>query len=364
MKITHTEIWVNRTNYHNTRSVELPQPQLAEGEIYVAIDKFALTANNVTYAVSGDMIGYWNYFPTNEEDWGKVTVWGMGDVIESKHPDIAVGERIYGFFPMASHLVMLPGGVKEQSFFDDYEHRRQLPALYNRYNRCQAEPEMMHELEDMRCILFPLYMTGYIIADFLYSNDYFDAEQIIISSVSSKTGYSLAAFLRENNYSGRIIGLTSPSNVDFVKSLTFCDQVVTYDYANSVANLPSVYVDMSGDKSVLSALHHHLGDNMKSSQIVGATHWKSFNEKVVLPGARPTLFFAPAQIDKRNKEWGPQVLTEKGFTATVRLSSKLKQLIETEYHQGVEAIEMLWRALLDNAVSGKRGIMASLKEGY
>jgi len=127
------ELWIDKSDFRNTRTVETSHPELGEGEIRVAIDKFAVTSNNVGYAVSGDMIGYWKFFPTGEEPWGKVTVWGMADVVESKSPDIEVGERLYGFYPMSSHLVMTPGRVKDEHFMDVAPHRRDLPALYNQY---------------------------------------------------------------------------------------------------------------------------------------------------------------------------------------------------------------------------------------
>ncbi|MBC7103757.1 MAG: DUF2855 family protein [Parvibaculum sp.] len=41
----------------------------------VEIEKFALSANNITYAVAGDMLNYWSFFPA-EEGWGKIPVWG------------------------------------------------------------------------------------------------------------------------------------------------------------------------------------------------------------------------------------------------------------------------------------------------
>ena len=55
---TMTELWVDRGDFRHTRKVSGECPQPAEGEILVAIDKFAMTANNVSYAASGDMIGY------------------------------------------------------------------------------------------------------------------------------------------------------------------------------------------------------------------------------------------------------------------------------------------------------------------
>ena len=64
-----TQIQVRRSAFAETQAVSVDRPQLAEGEILVAIDRFALTANNVSYALSGDMIGYWKFFPV-AEPWG------------------------------------------------------------------------------------------------------------------------------------------------------------------------------------------------------------------------------------------------------------------------------------------------------
>ncbi len=354
------EIWIDKQDYRKTRSVEQPQDELNEGEVRVAIDKFALTSNNIGYAVSGESIGYWRYFPTGEDNWGKVTVWGMADVVESKQAQINEGERLYGFFPVASHLILKPDNVKPHQFIDSAEHRQALPVFYNQYQRCQAEPEIMKALEDERCVLFPLYMTGFIIADYLMDNDYFDAQQLIIGSVSSKTGYSLAAFIRSNGYQGKIVGLTSSGNIEFVDSLGFCDQVVAYQDAATLDNVSSVYIDMAGNSEVLANLHNHLQDNMKSSQIVGATHWDSFSGKQKLPGCKPQFFFTPAHIKKRSDEWGPAVLMEKAMTSAATLAHKLSDLIAMEHHTGSENVQQLWRDLLDNKVSGQRGLMLSL----
>ena len=69
-----TEIWVDRSDYRRTKVIHGEVPQSSDGQIVVAIDKFALTANNVTYAASGDLLGYWQFYPTAEDPWGKVTV--------------------------------------------------------------------------------------------------------------------------------------------------------------------------------------------------------------------------------------------------------------------------------------------------
>ena len=355
-----TELWIDRSDYRNTRIVETNQQTLADGEVRVAIDKFAVTANNVGYAVSGDMIGYWQFFPTGEEPWGKVTVWGMADVIESKSPEIEVGERLYGFFPMSSHVVLTPGKVTPAYFMDATPHRSELPALYNQYSRTVAEPEELQAIEDQRCVFFPLFITGYVIADFLLDNDWFQAEQIIVGSVSSKTGYGLASFIKANGYPGKVVGLTSSSNRAFVEELGFCDQVTTYDAVESLDNVASVFVDMAGDGPVRSRLHNHLGDNMVNSQIVGVTHWDAPPADGTLPGSQPVFFFAPAQIDKRNADWGAGVLADKAYKASAALALELKSQLQMEHHRGAGACADVWRDMLDNKISGRQGIIVSL----
>jgi len=359
--MTVTELWVDKSNFRNTRRVEAAPPELRDGDVRVAIDKFAVTSNNVGYAFSGEMIGYWRFFPTGEEPWGKVTVWGMAEVVESKSSEIEVGERLYGFFPMSSQVVLTPGRIKADYFMDVAPHRADLPALYNQYSRTSAEPAELRAIEDARCVFFPLFATGFVIADFLHDNEWFGAQQILIGSVSSKTGYGLAKFVKENGYNGQIIGLTSERNRSFVQTTGLCDQLVTYDNVDTLADVASVYVDMSGDGPLRARLHQHLGDNMVNSQIVGVTHWEAEPVNEPLPGSQPVFFFAPAQIDKRNADWGSGVLTEKAYAASAALAMQLQALLRMERYSGAEACASVWRDMLDNKISGQQGIMVSLQ---
>jgi hypothetical protein len=45
-----TELWIDRTRYRYTKVQQGDIPAPGDGEILIAIDKFAMTANNVTYA--------------------------------------------------------------------------------------------------------------------------------------------------------------------------------------------------------------------------------------------------------------------------------------------------------------------------
>ena len=40
---------------------------LADGEVLLKVDRFAFTANNVTYGVVGDRFSYWDFFPAGRK---------------------------------------------------------------------------------------------------------------------------------------------------------------------------------------------------------------------------------------------------------------------------------------------------------
>ena len=101
---------VNKNDWKQNRFDDAPVPDLADGQVLFRVDRFALTANNISYALAGDMLGYWRFFPA-PEGWGRLPTMGFGDVIASSHPDVAEGTRCFGFYPMSRYLVIEPGAV-------------------------------------------------------------------------------------------------------------------------------------------------------------------------------------------------------------------------------------------------------------
>jgi hypothetical protein len=356
-----SEIWVERANLRRCKSVTVSLPPAGEGEVLVAIDKFGLTSNNVSYGLSGDMIGYWKYFPAQEE-WGKVPVWGIGEIIESGVPGIEVGERIWGFFPMASHVLLQPGNIRTDQFTDVREHRRELPALYNHYRRTSAEPAFLSEMEDERCLLFPLFATSYVLYDYLKHHDCFGAAQVLIGSASSKTGLGLGWLLhRDPAVKQRVVALTSASNLDFVESLDIADQVLAYgDESQLDAAVPAAWVDMSGDAALTATVHNLFGEQLVESCAVGATHWEAGGAHRDLPGATPTFFFAPAYIGQRDAELGAGVMMTRAMEASAEIARSIASGLTIERIKGADTLLGIWRDMLENRVSPSRGLMVSL----
>jgi uncharacterized protein DUF2855 len=332
--MTITEILVERSNIRNIKTTNREPQPLADGAARLQIEGFALTANNVTYAATGEVIGYWKFFPTENTTFGIVPVWGFSRVVESRSPNLEVGQRLYGFFPMASHLDITPEPRGANVVLDTALHRRDLPPVYNAYTRAGDA-----DIDDnaLKSIFYPLLLTSYLLFDFLEDNDWFNAEQIIIGSASSKTGLGLCKYLAEARPDGpRVIGLTSKGNRAFVEGLNACDQVATYDaLEQDIAQVPSVYVDMAGNADVRGRLHHHLGDNMLHSAAVGTSHWDKFEPTGDLPGARPRFFFAPSQVEKRRADWGPGEIEKRLEVAWRRVAKDSSDWMTIEVSDGL-----------------------------
>jgi hypothetical protein len=356
---------VEKANLRNSHIRHSPLRDIADGEVLIAVDRFALTSNNVSYALTGDYIGYWKFFPTGDDSLGSVPVWGFGDVVQSRHPDVPVGERLYGYFPMASHVIFTAGRVTRTTLLDAAEHRSSLPPLYNRYVRTGVEPDASSQQENLRALLYPLFATSYVLHDFFHDNDFFGAGQLVIGSASSKTGLGLAAMMKRGNpKSITVTGLTSAGNRQFVEDTGYCDVVLTYDRVGELdATIPAVLCDMSGASSVITAVHNHFGDDLRYSCIVGATHWDAGRQKAKLRGAKPTLFFAPSQIEKRNEEWGPGVVRDRAAEACKHVMDDCGRWLTVSHACGAEAAARTWSELLAGNVPPNEGRMHSIRAG-
>src|SRR5215470_5140130 len=192
---------VDRANLRRFKFVSAVSPDLGSGEALLRVDTFAFTANNVTYAVAGDMMSYWSFFPA-EPGWGRVPVWGFGDVLASDCAGITAGERVFGYFPMSTHLVVRPGSVGSSGFVDAQPHRVALPGVYNQYTRVANDQGYAKEHEDQQMLFRPLFMTAFLLDDFITDNDGFGARTVVLSSASSKTAIGLAFLLSRNQRLG------------------------------------------------------------------------------------------------------------------------------------------------------------------
>jgi hypothetical protein len=277
---------------------------LQPGQARLAIDRFALTANNITYAAFGEAMRYWQFFPSGDAASGCLPVWGFAEVAESLATGLQAGRRVWGFFPAGTHLVVTPSKVSSAGFIDGSAHRQELALVYNQYAFCDADPHWKPETEGLQAVLQPLFTTSFLIDDFLADNHFFGAQQVLLSSASSKTALGTAhCFARRRGMPDmpRIIGLTSAGNAAYTRSLGCYDAVLLYEELPTLSGeMPTVYVDFSGDALLRRRVHMHFGERLGFSSSIGGTHWEALGSAQDLPGPRPTLFFAPARIKLRS----------------------------------------------------------------
>ena len=227
-----TDFLVKRDDLRECRIAEGDAPEVKPGQALLRVDNFGLTANNITYAVMGEAMSYWGFFPA-EEGWGRVPMWGFAEVERSEAEGVEAGTRVYGYLPPSSHLVVAPTDADERGFIDGSPHRAPLPPVYNRYLATATDPFYLPETEEMQMLLRPLFFTSFLIDDQLADEGLASRGPVVISSASSKTAIS-AAFMLAQREAVELIALTSSRSAGFVEGLGIYGRTVTYDSIDSL----------------------------------------------------------------------------------------------------------------------------------
>jgi Protein of unknown function (DUF2855) len=372
--VTTLQFQVRQDDLARTRVLTLPDAALADGEIRVRVDHFGFSSNNITYAAFGQAMHYWDFFPAavdagDDARWGVVPVWGFGDVVQSAHPGVAIGERLYGYWPMASQAVLQPTRLSPGGFSDGMPHRQALHAVYNQLSRCAADPFHTPDTEAQQALLRPLFLTAWLLDDFLADNHFFGTTAagqrgvMLLSSASSKTAYATAARLALRP-EVEVVGLTSTANLDFCRSLGCYAQVLPYDALDTLpADGPLVYVDFAGNGSLRQAVHQRF-ERLAYSCSIGGTHVDQLAGARDLPGPRPTLFFAPAQAKKRAADWGAADFNQRLVAAWRAFLAQAGQAtppwLQVQSHAGAAAVTAVYAQVLAGRGDPRVGHMLSL----
>ena len=320
-----------------------PEPQ--DGEIVLEIDAFSLTANNVTYAVVGETVKYWNFFPA-AEGWGIVPVWGHARVAVSRHPDIAVGERVYGYLPMATHLIVQPGKVSAGMFRDMAPHRQAMAVVYNQYRRLAADPAHDPAREDARMLFEPLFLTSFLIEDQQRRADWQGTSTVMLTSASSKTAMGLAHVMRAASPDVTRIGLTSSGNASFVEGTGLYDRVVTYDTLDALEiGGTAMVVDFAGNAQLLAQLAARLGPQLSYVLKVGVTHHDE-SEGAPGVGPKPVWFFAPDAAAALIGEIGPDAFQSAVAARWSGFVGDADAWVKIDHQSGSDALQQVWRDLV------------------
>ena len=353
----NTTLEVDRSNHATTR-LATDEVIAGDGQVVFRVDRFALTANNITYAVAGDMLGYWDFFPTGAP-WGRVPAMGWADVAESNVEGIRVGERYYGWFPMARYTAVAATPTAD-GLRDDGAHRQAHAPVYRAYLRTDRDGwyQEGRDAEDRHALLRGLFLTGFLAEEFFADDGYFGAEQALVLSASSKTAIGFAQRAKDRGACS-VVGVTSTGNAEFVGSLGYYDQVVTYDDLAAVAAAPTVIIDMAGNSSLVAQIHDALGDRIGYSMQVGMSHHDA-PPAAVTSGPTPTLFFAPTEVTRRIDQWGADQYGERTTNALFDFVEGSHGWMSTDTAIGAEAGQQTWARVYDGAVAPSVGCIVSM----
>ena len=150
---------------------EPARDDLAEGEAQLLVERFALSANNITYGVFGDQLGYWHLFPA-PEGWGRIPAWGYARVVASRAPGVTEGQRVLGLVPMGTYLTVRPV-PHPIGFMDTAAHRAELSPVYNQYLSVEGEGD------DAALVMRPLFGTS-VLLDLLLEDAGFEGARTVV----------------------------------------------------------------------------------------------------------------------------------------------------------------------------------------
>jgi hypothetical protein len=354
-----TEIWIEKSNVANTKVVEkeFDSSQLSSDEVLLKIDSLGFSANNITYSVFGDKMGYWGFFPA-DDTWGIVPMWGFATVIESHHAEVKVGEQVFGYLPMASHLVITAGKSSPTHFFDISEKRKSISPVYDNYVRCATDPGYQVDREAWQLNYRPLFMTSFVLDDYVGEGLVASAQpikQVILTSASSKTAYGAAHLLqkhkKERGLNYQVVGLTSASNKIFTQDLDCYDLVLSYDEIVQLGENNTCWVlDFAGNKGLLLNLQKQFAENLNKLVLIGSTDVDAQHDK---PDGHldSEFFFAPSQVKKRSGEWGHAGFAERYAKAWQSFAVHMHGKVAVAEYSGVKAIETLYHTGLENKLN-------------
>ena len=271
--------------------------ELSSNQVLLEIDKFSFTSNNITYGVVGEQMNYWKFFPT-QFGYGIIPAWGLANVVMSNHPDVQVGQRFYGYYPMSSHLLVTINNVSSKGFVDNTKHRQALPPIYNFYT----------------------------------------------------------------NTNLNLLGLTSKKNIEFVRQLGWYDQTISYDsIAQLNSDEKFVVIDFAGNHNTQFQLQTLLNKNLVYNCLVGLLDWQNIEGENPLP-KKGKFFFAPAHAEKRQKEWGVLGFQQKIGIAWQQFIDAIQSTISIKEHIGVEELQKLYLDMLNGKIHPKYGNIVSLNK--
>jgi hypothetical protein len=117
---------------------------------------------------------------------------------------------------------------------------------------------------------------------------------------------------------------------------------------------------MSGNAQLLAKLHTHLGENMKHCVNVGLTHWDESHTDEGVNTQRSEFFFAPSQIQKRIKDWGPEIFDQKTQTFMFETTLKCREWLKLTKIADIRGLSDVYKDVCDGRIPPDEGLIIEM----
>lgn len=321
---------------------EASTPPLRPGEVRLAVERVALTMNNVTYARLGDSetVPFWSAFPA-PAGYGRVPTWGFAVVEESRQPEVTEGSRYHGYLPLSTHLTVAAEPTA-RGFRDTLPHRESLHDWYRTFR--PAGPRDV--LDNERTLVWPVYPASYNLGDFALGSVESGARSVLVTSASSKTAIGLAHRLSKVDEL-TTVGLTSSRNADFVAGLGVYDTVAPYADTGSVpVDTPVVFIDFTGAHATIRSVYRRFAGKLAQAALVGYTHPAARLEPPEITAPEPVIFFTPAVEEETVAKEGPDHYHARYDRAEQEYVEHCASWLRVRHGHGPEAMADVFRSLL------------------
>lgn len=335
---------VDRRDLRVTRVAQAGAGPPRDGEVMFEVERFGLSANNVTYAVLGDALRYWDLFPA-EAGWGRIPAWGYLRVRSSRVPGIEAGRRAFGLCPMATEVVLRPERAGRATFTEGSAHRSGLAGAYNVYAWADA---VTPGTDDALVVLRPVFWLSFTLDDHLSRAAHAD-RTVIVTSASSKAAIGLAHLLARRGVT--VIGLTSAPHLPFVDGLSLYHQVLPYERAEGLPAAGAVLVDIAGNAALRDRVSSNPAGGPAETVVAGLTHPAANGADPARANQPGVTFFVPDLIRDLAREWGWPVLEQRFQAALGSFASYAASWLTVIRHPGLGAVDDVYQSMLRSAVS-------------
>lgn len=320
----------------------------------LAVERFGLSSNNVTYALLGDVLGHWDPFPA-ADGWGRVPVWGVATAVAGDPALAPIGARFVGYLPMATHVVISAVAAHPGLHEISAERAGMLP-MYRELRRIDTDPTWNDDLIDAEVLMLPVSPAAGLLDDDLLRSG---TEHVVISSASSKTSLGVGRLLVGRGV--RVTGLSARARVRTAASVGAFDEVLSYD---DVAALPveenTTYLDVAGDPAIVRAVAERLGPALTHSIAVGGSRLAALGglpaPDLTLPGPTAVRFSVGKRKIELTGRLGRAAVDQIEENARRTLVPWAAEALRVHHVDGLRAAGDAWRSI----GSGRTGALDAL----